>query len=494
MFDPEFYLGLYEVRDKETNQSSMKSGKFKDIAECAVINSYADKVGKHTAQPSTSQCSSRSKRSLDDNIGDSKPSVSSEDSTHVSMETGGSTEQASGSGDTNMDAKKTKTHTIPESTPLSKPDLNFPLPGEDGLSCLVKIYDEVDTFAVNDMVEFVGVLSVDPSLANFSTSTESDGVQSSVEGLEETMEERHAHAPPPSLVPRIHTVVSLKMNHNNPQLHLASQDHFKQELEKLQSEVSILRGQIMSTLEHALFGDKLAAEYFLCHLISSVYGRADVMPLGKFSLNLTQCPAASNYGELIYTFLSAMVTKSHLLPLTIDNMNSLRLCPEKDYTANRLRSGVLQLAADTALVVDETKLQPGQLQATGVKNLTALGTLISWQKVEYDFSYHKQDFISNVSVLIISEAKSILPSDCMVPLVPEVTPTNLREHFSSLDSVLTPEFLQKVRTFITLTRQVPYSVTDDVQKAIQDDFVEMRKDDPKNMTVDDLHTLLNFVR
>lgn len=46
-------------------------------------------------------------------------------------------------------------------------------------------------------------------------------------------------------------------------------------------------------------------------------------------------------------------------------MNTFRLTPEKDYTANRLKSGMLQLAERTSLVVDETVLQPGQLEASG---------------------------------------------------------------------------------------------------------------------------------
>ena len=54
---------------------------------------------------------------------------------------------------------------------------------------------------------------------------------------------------------------------------------------------------------------------------------------------------------------------------------------------------------------------------TGVKNITALGNLISWQKVEYDFRFHRQDFLSNVSVLILSEAKSILPVSVNVSTV-----------------------------------------------------------------------------
>ena len=46
---------------------------------------------------------------------------------------------------------------------------------------------------------------------------------------------------------------------------------------------------------------------------------------------------------------------------------------------------------------------------SGVKNISALGYMVNWQKVEYDFDFHKQDFVCNVSALILSEGKSILP-------------------------------------------------------------------------------------
>ena len=47
--------------------------------------------------------------------------------------------------------------------------------------------------------------------------------------------------------------------------------------------------------------------------------------------------------------------------------------------------------------------------ASGVMNLAALGNLISWQKVDYDFNYHKAEFHTNIGVLVMSEGKSILP-------------------------------------------------------------------------------------
>lgn len=45
-----------------------------------------------------------------------------------------------------------------------------------------------------------------------------DGTMSSVDGYEEPMEERNAHAPPPSLVPRLHAIIHHKLRHNNPHL------------------------------------------------------------------------------------------------------------------------------------------------------------------------------------------------------------------------------------------------------------------------------------
>ena len=55
--------------------------------------------------------------------------------------------------------------------------------------------------------------------------------------------------------------------------------------------------------------------------------------------------------------------------MSLHNMNEHRFSPHKDYTANRLRSGILQLADHTNLVIDETKLEPGQLDTTGLSEI-----------------------------------------------------------------------------------------------------------------------------
>lgn len=41
--------------------------------------------------------------------------------------------------------------------------------------------------------------------------------------------------------------------------------------------------------------------------------------------------------------------------------------------------------------------------------MTALGNLMRWQRVNYDFKFHSQEFTADVPVLTLSEGKSLLP-------------------------------------------------------------------------------------
>lgn len=45
----------------------------------------------------------------------------------------------------------------------------------------------------------------------------------------------------------------------------------------------------------------------------------------------------------------------------------------------------------------------------GVRNVAALGNLISWQKVDYDFNFHQMEFPCSTNVLVASEGRSLLP-------------------------------------------------------------------------------------
>ena len=77
--------------------------------------------------------------------------------------------------------------------------LNLPIANPKAKAAIVKVYgDDTDgSFSLNDCYEFVGIVSLDPSLAAFPTDgTENDVVE------QFGQQERLAKSPPPSLVPR----------------------------------------------------------------------------------------------------------------------------------------------------------------------------------------------------------------------------------------------------------------------------------------------------
>lgn len=115
-------------------------------------------------------------------------------------------------------------------------------------------------------------------------------------------------------------------------------------------------------------------------------------------MNLSGCPTEASYTERFYQIIQQLVPsvsqlsppdypsiyllfvfgittkvtaphppflQSYYLGMTLQNMNQMRLVPKKDYVANRLVSGALQLARNTSLFLDESRLEQGQLDTTG---------------------------------------------------------------------------------------------------------------------------------
>uniref|UniRef100_A0A8C6SD45 Mini-chromosome maintenance complex-binding protein n=1 Tax=Neogobius melanostomus TaxID=47308 RepID=A0A8C6SD45_9GOBI len=475
MFDPEFYMGVYETADPSTKNKVLKCGKYRDVAEsgidfnsektvtaerqtfyCVPIpgeNRWVKDISFHCVHmiqtrvmPSTSYTPIRQKRSYEEDDGDAMDTQQTEPQAHS---------EHYGNGDCKRQETEAPSHQPPTTTPL---DLNFPLPGEKGPSCLVKVYEDWDKFKVNDMLEVYGVLSVSPALSALADEKESCALLDPSDTME-TAEEQRARP----------------LCHNNPLLPPGTLE----DNSACKTSLSVCSAELLSYFSHFLLGDALAAEYLILHLISTVYARRDVLPLGKFTLNLSGCPPGLSYSDRLYQLIQQLVPSSHYLPMSLQNMNQMRLVPKKDYTANRLLSGALQLSSNTSLFLDETRLEQGQLDTTGVRNVTALGNLISWQKVDYDFNYHQMEFPCNINVLVSSEGRSLLPSDCQVPLQSQIAPAQMEEHLSSLPHTSSAQ-INRFRTYLSVARLLDYNISDQMTKSVEDDF--------------DLHRLLVVAR
>lgn len=313
--------------------------------------------------------------------------------------------------------------------------LNLPIPSPHGKACIVKLYNDPNDanadakLSVNDTVEFVGIVSLDPSLAM----DDSAGATMDANDVfaQFSRQEVSAKQPPPSLVPRLHVLAYERLEHCNPLCDRAivRTTNVQEEAMKCRQELhSLLTNLLMGKFETKtvfpnkfynemlinVSGDALAADYLICHLVSKIYLRRDVLTLGKFSLNLFNVPLHENFTKRLATVLQLFVSKSHYMPMTVEAFNKNAFVPKKDYHANRLVSGMLQLSKHTHLILDETAMGNGELSQEGLKNLTALGSMINWQRLEYDFNYHRLEFDSDVPCLVLSEGRSMLPNDCQV--------------------------------------------------------------------------------
>lgn len=514
MFDPEFYMGVYDTVDPSTKAKVLHCGKYKDVTECGVDFNSRNTVtaerqtfycvpipgenpwvkesyaGSSQARvvPSTSYAPTRQKRSYEeDDDMDTQPQKQREPHTGPQSPT-----EQHGNGDCKRQEKEAPSSQTASASHL---DLNFPLPGEKGPSCLVKVYEDWDSFKLNDTLEVYGILSVSPALSALADEKDASSFLLDPTECMETAEEQRVHSPPASLVPRLHMLYAKPLPHNNPLLPFATLEDNGAFVSSTLSEMASVRAELLTYFTHVLLGDALAAEYLILHLISNVYSRRDVLPLGKFTLNLSGCPTVASYTERFYQIIQQLVPSSYYLGMSLQNMNQMRLVPKKDYVANRLVSGVLQLAGNTSLFLDETQLEQGQLDTTGVSNITALGNLISWQKVDYDFNYHQMEFPCNINVLIVSEARSLLPSDCQIHLQSQVTPPHLEEYLSAIHMLpQASSQLNKFRIYLSVARLLDYSISDEVTKSVEDDFVDMRKDDPQSISAEDLHRMLVVAR
>jgi hypothetical protein len=169
-----------------------------------------------------------------------------------------------------------------------------------------------------------------------------------------------------------------------------------------------LRQSICRYICSHLHGDIVAAEYILANMISRVYGRVgETDALGHFPINLTNVPADALFTNMISSMVSSLLPRAHSISMKLSDLQQFNLAPYKDYEKDRLVTGQLQLPEGTHIIVDETKMNEGNLRQAGYERLIAIGSLITNQRVAYDFQYYKQEFPTDYPVIVLSTGKSM---------------------------------------------------------------------------------------
>lgn len=276
------------------------------------------------------------------------------------------------------------------------------------------------------------------------------------------------------------------------------------------------RQSILSLLECIFPNDKLICEYLLLHLISRIYVRQPSLAYGKLSLNISHVsPEQLNALEQLLQIILPLHSR---IGITVNILNTTQLMPNKnvskdDESENQLTQTPLQLPLNSHLLIDETKMECGQLTTLGINirysthrkiifaiflnsglnNVKLLQDLLRQQTLKYEFQIYQLDYECDVRCLIVSSTKSILPCDAYVRYQND-QPVN-EVAFPSISK----EQMDHIRRYLThVGQQIEFDRTmndtsSDINTHIQEDFVNMRKQ--KILTnLDDFHLLLVLAR
>lgn len=350
MFDPEIYLEQYQTKDVDGDAHHTRNGKYRDILKMKVSfqterqekNEFHWNFRNFFFQPNEELVSD----STDDVHGERRVffmvSIPGLNDWAVDLERTPSTPKideapavvASSHGAPSVDQMEVENMSDNKETANQNDQqnddpmgdsilsreylLNSPIVDRPSTACLMKFYDNstATDVSLNDVLDVIGFVSLDPSLCASSFQDNDNPLKNA--------NEVYAMNPPPSLIPRIHVISYRKLLHTNPLLHDdASRDFEASDQDKYNAIRDLHR-----VFSQCLFGDSVAADYLLCHLISTVYIRGDET-LGKFCLNLTNFPEQIGdlYTKELYGIIESCLPASHYFPVTIDSLNNTEFVP-----------------------------------------------------------------------------------------------------------------------------------------------------------------------
>lgn len=515
MQDPEMYLERYEILKEDDNTCRLQEGKFRDclmLMEGERVNHDA-KENVHGerrtffvisipglndwCQEYESQCSLNNfPKAMDtENAGGKKRSAPiEEENMNVDIDsTIGLSEKYDGNKRQRIEEKLSDTFDSTEVGHSSNAvigmeyHLNSPIPGRPSKACMIKIYSDFEKYKLNTIIDVVGFLSVNPAL---------DATTMDVDAFD-NLNEVQAQNPPPSLIPRLHAIAIHCLPHPNPLLDerlLSNSENCRASLADF-SMLSVGK-EFRTFLKLCLFNDNLAAEYLLSHLISTVYCRAESRCLGRFLLNIFNIPQnrLPKYSKQVYDLLDLIIPASHYISMTAETLNESTFGPKKDYETNKLVSGMLQLAPQTHLVIDETFTKSESLNSNGILSMQILGHVMKYQQLKCNFQYYEIDYEVDIPILSLSEKKSILPYDAFVPIeYDDQSVEVIEESLKAARHYLNPTRLNQFRRFLTMAKLTEFNVNPAESEMIQNDFVEMRKN-KSIRDAEELHHLLVLTR
>ena len=408
------------------------------------------------------------------------------------------------------------------STPahLNRPPA-FYFDNKTDMCCLAKMYDcDDDSFRLNDMIELVGVYSLDYSVSPVAAvatddNDDGDGTLSAFAGFELMGD----LLPPTSIAPRLHCLTFRRIGSSFPLLqevraggwmciplgggvYAGGGDGPERGMDLHQlcvlqpAAMQAARAALLQALTRTLLGDAVAAEYVLLALLSRVITRTESVIVGCLPLVLSGFGAAggSSLVAALRDVVGMAVPRSVVVDADLASLNKATVQPSKDYDRNQISPSPLQLGAGTVVLVDETGLEEGTLNENGVRSAHALRTVAMTQKLPVSFAYCEVQVPTDLPLIFLTSGQGTASlyatqEAVRVQLRPKTDVTEMSVGAGSVQE----DWWHDVRKWWAFARLQEVTMDEHVAKAAEDDFVSARQAD-ESLTPANFHAWLAVAR
>ena len=174
-----------------------------------------------------------------------------------------------------------------------------------------------------------------------------------------------------------------------------------------------IRSELIGYIASYFNNDRLVAEYILLQMISKLLSKRENIFIGNLNINIKGIKSEFECKKIRH-LCEELLPKVSYLDVNINNLKKYSYIPVKNNETQRLQLNQInfQFPNDTCLILNTINLNPGQLNDIGIKNVKAIHTLITEQKVNYDFKYYTIPFDAKVSVLVLSNKNTLKQFNC----------------------------------------------------------------------------------
>ena len=176
----------------------------------------------------------------------------------------------------------------------------------------------------------------------------------------------------------------------------------------------------------------------------------------------------------VYNLYQLLLAKVKIINININNLNHLSFIPSKSQDQIMLNDNLLQLSANTLLILNELSLTSGTLTAKGQANVAMLQKLLKSQILDYKFPYSTFEFYTNHPIIKLTynaKGSTFLPCTFMINIATNAI-LDQQQVDQAATKAPTADLIAKWRQYITYCSNLSIQMSSQVEQIFTQDFLK----------------------